>query len=38
LRGLHEDKIRLAKDGEKLVERSVVVDSFSIPTMLATPL
>jgi len=36
--GCYEDKIRLAKDGEKLVERYVVVDSFSIPTMLATPL
>jgi 3-phenylpropionate/cinnamic acid dioxygenase small subunit len=36
--GIYEDKIRLADNGEKLVERCVVVDSFSIPTMLATPL
>ena len=36
--GCYEDKIRLADDDEKLVERLVIVDSFSIPTMLATPL
>ena len=36
--GCYEDKIKLANDGEKLIERYVVVDSFSIPTMLATPL
>jgi hypothetical protein len=36
--GCYEDKIKFADDGEKLIERYVVVDSFSIPTMLATPL
>jgi anthranilate 1,2-dioxygenase small subunit len=36
--GCYEDKIALRGDREKLVERYVVVDTFSVPTMLATPL
>jgi len=36
--GCYEDKIALLDDDEKIVERYVVVDTFSVPTMLATPL
>ena len=36
--GCYEDKIVLRNEKEKLMERCVVVDTFSVPTMLATPL
>jgi anthranilate 1,2-dioxygenase small subunit len=36
--GCYEDKIALRGEAEKLLERCVVVDTFSVPTMLATPL
>jgi anthranilate 1,2-dioxygenase small subunit len=36
--GCYEDKIALRAGTEKLLERCVVVDTFSVPTMLATPL
>jgi anthranilate 1,2-dioxygenase small subunit len=36
--GRYRDKVRLAGDRLVLTEKLVVVDSFSIPTLLATPL
>jgi 3-phenylpropionate/cinnamic acid dioxygenase small subunit len=36
--GCYEDKIALRAGMEKLIERCVVVDTFSVPTMLGTPL
>jgi anthranilate 1,2-dioxygenase small subunit len=36
--GGYEDKIVLSDAGEKILERYVIVDTFSVPTMLATPL
>lgn len=35
--GVYEDRIRVGDDTAKFAERIVVVDTFSIPTMLATP-
>jgi len=35
--GCYEDRIRVGKDGAKFVERIALLDTFSIPTMLATP-
>ncbi len=37
--GVYEDKIRVGKEKEaaKFVERIAVLDTFSVPTMLATP-
>lgn len=36
--GCYEDKILLTETSERLLDRYVVVDTFSVPTMLATPL
>jgi anthranilate 1,2-dioxygenase small subunit len=36
--GCYEDRIRISRPDVKFTERLVVVDTFSIPTMLATPL
>ena len=35
--GVYEDRIRVDGERARFVERIVVVDSFAIPTMLATP-
>jgi anthranilate 1,2-dioxygenase small subunit len=35
--GCYEDKIRVGNGAAKFVERIAVVDTFSVPTMLATP-
>ncbi len=36
--GCYEDQIKVANDDVKFVERLVILDTFSIPTMLATPI
>jgi anthranilate 1,2-dioxygenase small subunit len=36
--GVYKDKIRLTDNGAKFREREVIVDMFSIPTMLSTPI
>ena len=36
--GSYEDRIRVSRDRARFVERIVVLDSFSVPTLLATPL
>jgi anthranilate 1,2-dioxygenase small subunit len=35
--GCYEDRIRVGKGGAKFVERVALLDTFSIPSMLATP-
>jgi len=35
--GLYEDRIRVAGPSAKFVERLAVLDTFSVPTLLATP-
>jgi anthranilate 1,2-dioxygenase small subunit len=36
--GVYKDRIRLADGGARFIGRDVVVDMFSIPTMLSTPI
>ncbi len=36
--GSYQDRIRVKADRARFVERVVVLDSFSVPTLLATPL
>ena len=36
--GRYQDKVRLEDDRHLFCEKNIVVDSFSIPTLLATPL
>jgi anthranilate 1,2-dioxygenase small subunit len=36
--GMYKDKIRLKDGGAKFLGRDVVVDMFSVPTMLSTPI
>ncbi len=35
--GVYEDRIRVAETTAKFIERIVVVDTFSVPTLMATP-
>lgn len=36
--GIYKDRIRIGAAGARFVERSVIVDMFSVPTMLSTPI
>jgi anthranilate 1,2-dioxygenase small subunit len=36
--GLYKDRIRLLESGARFIERTVIVDLFSVPTMLSTPI
>jgi anthranilate 1,2-dioxygenase small subunit len=35
--GVYEDRIRVGGDGARFVERIAVVDTFTVPTLMATP-
>ena len=35
--GVYEDRIRLGEPDSKFVERIAVIDSFAVPTLMATP-
>lgn len=35
--GVYEDRIRLGDEGARFVERIAVVDTFTVPTLMATP-
>jgi anthranilate 1,2-dioxygenase small subunit len=36
--GVYEDRIRVGEPSSKLIERIVVIDTFAVPTLMATPL